>query len=379
MARGRADGAGVAQLVFWTEIDRQRVHLRLSKHQREFAAELGHRVFQLVRRHRRHRVDGEPQRSHVARARLLLLDQRAIHHRQAEDERQALGLDEVEQAVGVETFQDVDRRADRDRRRGEGVQLRGMEQRHQRRHTILRVEARVDRDAERFEIDREVAADHAFRRRGRAAGIEIGNGIAIFDVSFGLLGRRRGDERIETMHAPSRDFSARRGADDDDVGDRRRVFETGLQLLDQCALDNRNLHPRMREHVAELLVAPEQIDRHADDAKLGASVIDREEFDIVGRHQRERVAALTTECEERLGRTVGEGVELSISKPAFAVHDRKIVRRTRRAARQHVADIHPHDEVAFRHTIHGDVLRNFRLFLRLSDPRAMQPLRLPPG
>ena len=170
------------------------------------------------------------------------------------------------------------------------------------------VEPRVDRDAERLDVDGEMAADDALRRRRRAAGVEIGNRIAVFDIGFRLVRRRVRDKRFERVRACG--DLGRRSADDDDVGNRRRVFEARLQLFDQHGLDNDGFCARMREHIAKLLVAPEKVDRHADQAELGAGVVDGEEFRIVGRHQRQSVASRETEPGERMRGAVGESVEL---------------------------------------------------------------------
>jgi hypothetical protein len=71
-------------------------------------------------------------------------------------------------------------------------------------------------------------------------------------------------------------------ADDQHVFEPGRIVENRLQLVHQPAFDHYAFRPRMIQHIAEFLVAPEQIDRHAYETELRTCKIDEQELDVVG-------------------------------------------------------------------------------------------------
>ena len=136
-----------------------------------------------------------------------------------------------------------------------------------------------------FEIDGEVAADHPFRARGSAARVEIRDGVAILDHGSRLFRRGAFGEFRKRLCIAADDLTFLPIADNQHVFEAGRVVQTGLQLVQQRAFDGYASRPRMVEHVAEFLVPPEQIDRHADQTELRTRKIDKQELDVVGRHQ----------------------------------------------------------------------------------------------
>ena len=126
----------MGELIGGAEICGQRIKLGLAEHQGELTPEFFHPALQFMRRHRGHGVDRQTQARHVTRHRIEGVEHGAIHHRQGEGHGEPLPLDQRDQAIGVEASLDEDRGTDRDRRGGNRVQLRGMEQRQQGADTI---------------------------------------------------------------------------------------------------------------------------------------------------------------------------------------------------------------------------------------------------
>jgi len=99
------------------------------------------------------------------------------------------------------------------------------------------------------------------------------------------------------------------------------------------------------EHVGDLVGPPAEVDRHADDAELGAGVVDGEELGAVAARQPQRVAGRVAPGRQAVRDPVHPGVELAVGPPAFAVDHRDLVGPCRCGAGQAVADVDPLDEV----------------------------------
>ena len=287
----------------------------------------------------------------------LVVEHGPVHHRQPEDLRDLLALDQVEQRGRVEPAQHVDRGADQDRRGAERVELGGVEHRHHGGEPVAGIPAGVERAGHRLEVDGQVGADHALGERGGARGVEVAQRVPVVDETLRLHGAVVGGQGLDGGPGPVGGLrldlgaGARRGDHVEDLGHLADGVPHGR---DQLGFDDDAAGAGVAEHVGHLVGPPAQVDRHADHAELGAGVVDGQEVGAVARGQGQDGGALVAQPGQAVGQPVDVGVELGVAEPAVPVDDRELRRAGGGGPGQAVADVDPADEVAG--LVHGSSL-----------------------
>ena len=88
------------------------------------------------------------------------------------------------------------------------------------------------------------------------------------------------------------------------------------------------------ENIGKFALAPEQVDRDTNQAKLGAGKIGDQEFRPIGRHQGQGIATAIAERRQAMGRPVDPAVEIAVAQSKHVIDDREMVWRPRGTADQ---------------------------------------------
>ena len=194
-----------------------------------------------------------------------------------------------------------------------------------------------------------MGSDHALRRRGRAAGVEIAQRVAVPCVHFGKAGGLIQFQDLERLQGDAVLTTRSLAPDHEDAEDPGCLRQVGQQRVKMIRLDDDRTDLGMIEDVAQLCLPPQQVDRHADRADPGAGEIDRQELGPVPGHQPDCVALADALCHQPMSDAVHPGVELGVAPPSVAVADHIARGISPCASGQQIADIDAVDQVYFCH------------------------------
>jgi hypothetical protein len=166
-----------------------------------------------------------------------------------------------------------------------------------------------------------MALHDTLRRGGRAARVHVADRVAILDVALRLA-------RIVA------DLERR-------LEDLERVRHHGAEHR----LDQPDLRLAVVDDVADLVRAPEEVDRDRDGADLRAGEIRLDELRAVAGDEQDRIAALHAAVEQRVREPVRQRVQVVVGEPPVAVDDRFGVALAPGRAREDVADVDALDEI----------------------------------
>jgi hypothetical protein len=207
-------------------------------------------------------------------------------------------------------------------------------------------------------IDGSVAADDTLRERRGAARVQIADGVTVVDKVL-RLGRVAGVQFVESRPPAIRQrlLVLPVGAvGDHDIGDGRHLLHRCHRRCHQLRLDDDPARLRVIEDVGDLVRAPAEVHRHADDAQLRAREVGDEELRAVAGREGKRVAAPVAEPGQAVRHPVDPLVQLRVRPASVAVDDCELVRQPRSGAGERVADVDARDQVARQLEVHGGSL-----------------------
>ncbi|MCY1230094.1 hypothetical protein D9M72_424910 [compost metagenome] len=313
------------------EILRHRENFGLSRPEREAGADLRDQALEQGRWHRRHGVQAQPQVREIALRAQGVLQQRGIHQREPEHQRDAFGVQRVEQRDRIEAALDDQSRA-RHQRGRRGAELSAVEQRHQAGKDVRRADGECCNAGRYCRQHGAVRMHRALGPPGGAAGVHDERQVTVFDQH-----RRRGigharqhfGERGNAGHGRGCHCQPHRQAE---------TLQRRLQGAVQMAVHYHQPCFSVFHDVPDVLGRQHRIDRHPDHARLQDAIRGHEEGDGVDAHHRHLIARLQAAGQQMMGEAVAVGFECGIAHALLCVHQRDLVTKAARAPVRGVAE-----------------------------------------
>jgi hypothetical protein len=269
-------------------------------------------------------------------------EQRAVHHRQADHDGDAVALDGFEHCGRVEAAKDDERAADRERRHQHCVLAAMKERQHAAPHVAaLGAAAPFDHVAQQHRVHRGVRMHHAFLPPGGAARVHDERKLRAVDVHFGQRGGALSDRFRHGGNPLGRRIAVEHAEHRRDALVLQQIAQRGLGVQGRVDHDVADLC--MREDVADGIDRERGVDRHPHHSGL----LDAEHRDhhldrVVAQHAH-ALPARKAQAQQVVREAVRGGVELAVAHAVRPVDQRGARAEAPRGTVEHVAQRNARD------------------------------------